>query len=283
MPPFGRCRLAKGVEEKGGESWEAALENVRRAATARGRAGVGGYAIEGTRAHERALRAGVPLESVLLGRGLREEPSSRERRLLEDLERSGCRVHVVPDEILTCLTDGRKIGAIVGLVRRTDPPALSEIVRLSAGRVPLVLVAVDVEDPGNVGALTRTALASGAGALIAVGISDPFHPRAVRVSMGSVFKLPILSYPDLPGCMRELAPSGLRSVAAVCSGGVPLPRARFGDRGVALFVGSEAFGLSDEASGIVDELVTVPMTPAVDSFSVNAAAAVILYEIGRES
>jgi TrmH family RNA methyltransferase len=138
-----------------------------------------------------------------------------------------------------------------------------------------------VEDPGNVGALTRTALASGAAALVGIGISDPYHPRAVRISMGSVFRLPILLYPKLDGFLDDLKRFDCMTVAAVSTDGTPLPGARFGERAVALLMGCEALGLPPATIAAVDARVTVPMVAQVDSLSVNAAAAVMLYEILR--
>jgi TrmH family RNA methyltransferase len=218
---------------------------------------------------------------VLLSREYRDDTTDRRQRLLEDLSRAGCRVHVVPGEIVASLTGGRSIGAIVGLVRFPESRSLAGVLGSEQGSRPVLLVAVDVEDPGNVGALTRTALASGAAALVGIGISDPFHPRAVRISMGSVFKLPILLYPNLDDFLQDLRPHDCMTVGAVSTGGTPLARARFGQRAVALLMGSEASGLSTDMTKAVDARVTVPMAAGVDSFSVNAAAAVILYEVQR--
>jgi TrmH family RNA methyltransferase len=213
---------------------------------------------------------------------LRDDDSPRARRLLDALDRAGCRLHLAPEEIVESLTEGRSSGGILGLVRREATSSLPDLLA-GGGARPILLVAVDVEDPGNVGALTRTALASGAVGLAAVGISDPFHPRAVRISRGSVFKLPVLQYPQAEPLLRELASLGISIVGAVSSGGVGLPRANFGRGGVALLVGSEAFGLPEGLLSRLDLRVTVPMVPDVDSFSVNAATAVILYEIRRST
>ena len=129
--------------------------------------------------------------------------------------------------------------------------------------------------------LPPPALASGCDGYVAVGRGDPYHPRAVRTSMGSVLKLPILRYEGVRPLVELLDRHGVRKVGAVSSGGNALPRASFGDRGVAVFLGSEAFGLGEETVDLMDERLTVPMIEGVDSFSVNAAAAIILYEIRR--
>jgi len=252
--------------------------DIRRSETARGRALLGCFAIEGTRAHERALRAGAPLQAVLLSESYRADPSSRVRRLLAELSGCGCRLETAPDAVLQAWSGGRDIGAVVGLVRLPRDAPLESVLRTNA---PLLLVGVEVQDPGNVGALVRTALASGCDGYVAVGHGDPFHPRAVRTSMGSVLKLPIFRYERVLPLVELLERHGVRKVGAVSSGGKPLPRARFGERGVAVFLGSEAFGLGREIEDRVDERVTVPMVAGVDSFSVNAAAAIMLYEIRR--
>ncbi len=75
---------------------------------------------------------------------------------------------------------------------------------------------------------------------------------------------------------------GVESVGAVASGGDPLPRAGLGGCATALWMGSEPFGLTGPARGRMRRLVTVPMAADVDSFSVNAAAAIVLYEIRRD-
>ena len=142
-------------------------------------------------------------------------------------------------------------------------------------------VAVDVEDPGNVGALTRTALASGAVALAAIGVSDPYHPRAVRTSRGSLFKLPIVRYTSAEPLLDELAKLSVRTFGAVSSGGVaPFEDPPDADP-LAIFLGNEAFGLPARIRDRMDRLLTIPMRPGVDSFSVNAVAAILLYEARR--
>ena len=124
--------------------------------------------------------------------------------------------------------------------------------------------------------------ASGA-AFAGVGITDPFHPKAVRTSMGNLFRGPTLRFATAAPLLAELRTLGVRTLGAVAHGGVPLHEAPLDARAVAVFMGSEAFGLPEEVTRAMDALVTIPMAAAVSSLSVNAAAAVFLYELRRRS
>jgi len=263
------------------DSWRGLLADLERSATARGRESLGCFSIEGTRVHERLLNAGRRPEAVLLSRAYRHSTAERAQRLILRLEESGCSIQVAPDETLSELTGGRDIGAVVGLVRLSSAPPLAEVLARPGTTPTLLLVLVDVEDPGNVGALVRTGLASGVAGIVAVGISDPYHPRAVRTSMGSLFKLPIVLRPALASLLEEFRKAGVVTLAAVSSGGQPLTRFRLQDDRAAVCVGNEAFGLAAEAVCAMDRRLTVPMASPIDSLSVNAAAAVVLYELRR--
>lgn len=247
--------------------------------TPKGREAAGCYSIEGIRLHERALRAGVPPAHVLVDTHWQKRPSPREQHLLADFQKAACPVTVVPDEVMAELTNGRSLGSILGLIPLPESPTLSRLMTQTVSS--LFLAVVDVVDPGNVGAMVRTAHASGCKALVAVGVSDPFHPKAVRTSMGSLFKLPVVRFDEVDALLAELRRLGIMSVGTAVSGGTPLPEATFAERGTAVLLGNEYFGLPDDLTARLDTLVTIPMVDGVDSFSVNAAAAIILYEIQR--
>lgn len=256
------------------------MADIRRARTRLGRDRLGRFGIEGTRLHERALRAGAPVETVLVGRDWAEREDPRVASLLAGLEGASCTIHVVPEPIVSELMEGRALGSIVGLVRAPPSTSLAALPSIGARRPQILLAAVDVEEPGNVGALVRTALAGGAAAFAGVGLSDPFHPKAVRTSMGALFRMPVLSFADGAALCEELRREGYQIVGTGSRGGRAPRDARFDPRRVALLVGSEPFGLAQEIHAASDLLLSIPMSDEVDSFSVNAAAAILLYEIG---
>ena len=133
-----------------------------------------------------------------------------------------------------------------------------------------LLVLDGVQDPGNVGAICRSAAAAGASALAVLhGTADPFGAKAVRASAGNVFRLTVAqaTWADL---------TGLDGYGASALGGTPLADAQVEAAGM-LVLGSEAHGLS---RGDL-KLVTIPVSDGVESLNVAAAAAVILFEIRR--
>jgi TrmH family RNA methyltransferase len=255
------------------------MEDVRRAATAKGRASVGAFLVEGRRMLERALGAGWAPRELLVGRGAAEGPGGVEE-LLARVVALGCPCHREPDAALLALAEGRRAGLFTALFDLPSSPRLTEL--LAERSAPAVfLVLVDVDEPGNVGALIRTALASDAAAAICVGSSDPFHPKAVRTSLGSLFKLPLTRLPSQDELLEALRAHGIHSLAAVAQGGGSLDRAAWPLGSVALLVGNEGQGLSERLRSGADGRVSIDLSAAADSFSVNAAAAVCLYEVKR--
>lgn len=262
---------------------------IRRVPSARGRRRAGLFSIEGTRLVERALRAGAPLEAVLVAERLARSADPRHGDLLAALPAADCSVTVAPDSVLAELTEGRDLGPILGLVRLPPPRSLADTLSAATpmtdgeatpGRhadLPLLLAAVDIVDPGNVGALTRTAHAAGAAALLAVGVSDPYHPRATRISRGSIFKLPVVEYDSAGSFLRDLATCNITLVGTTAGGGIALSQMEWPDSVTAILMGNEAEGLPTEVQAALDFNLTIPMAEGVDSYSVNAAAAIILY------
>jgi TrmH family RNA methyltransferase len=256
-----------------------AIEDVRRSVTAKGRAGLGAFAAEGRRMLERGLRAGYAPRDVLVAASLAESGDGALEALLARAAAQG-RVSLAPDAALLELSAGRRSGLLVALFavpERAPPSAL-----LAASPAPSVfLVLVDIEEPGNVGALVRTALASGAAGAICVGVTDPYHPKAVRTSLGSLFKLPLAHAAEGVQVLDALARAGVHSLAAVAREGESLDHAAWPRSSVAVLVGNESRGLAERLRGEADTRVSIDLSTAADSFCVNAAAAVCLYEAQR--
>ncbi len=155
-------------------------------------------------------------------------------------------------------------------IAKVRESAVSEAIAAArAARWPLVVLD-RIQDPGNVGAICRTAAASGAPALALLdGCADPFGAKSVRASAGNVFRLMIAraSWEDL---------SELDGYGAAAMGGAPLAESPLENAGM-IVLGSEAHGLSHSNL----KLVTIPLSDGVDSLNVAAAAALLLFEVRR--
>lgn len=261
--------------------WPGVAAMIRRVTTGKGRNASGLFAIEGTRLIERAVRAGAALETVLIGETFNAANDNRTQDLLAAVTAAGAGVVVAPDSIVADLTGGRDLGAIVGLVRRPPPLAPADLMASSGGPPGLFLAGIDIMDPGNAGALVRTAHAAGATAFLAVGTTDPFHPRATRISRGSILRLPVAAFASADELVVALQRLGVRTVATAATGGTLLPNLGPMPGPTAVLMGNEGSGLPESVQQAVDLVVTIPMPTGVDSFAVNAAAAIVLYEFGR--
>ncbi len=250
------------------------LADIERVGTPRGRRTFGRYAIEGIRLAERAVRAGIRPSHALVSTSFDDERSNRVQSLLRELREGGTLIEVAPDDVLLTLSEGRKDGNIVTLVTLPASRTLHSLIEAA----PVLLVACDVEDPGNIGAMARTSLAAGA-PFLTVGRSDLYHPRAVRIGRGSHFRIVHRHYESYDDFAKECAQENVTLYASVSSGGLtPRDLAERLRRPAALLMGQEAFGLSREAIEASEERVTIPMATPMDSLSVSAASAILLYE-----
>ena len=150
---------------------------------------------------------------------------------------------------------------VVAIYRRDDLPR---------GTRPVTLALWRVADPGNVGTLLRSADAFDAGVALSPGCADPTSPKALRASMGAVFRVPLAGFDEAPG----------RRIALVPSGGVPLPELAL-DGEVALVLGAEREGLPEAVLARCDERATIPQPGRAESLNVAMAGTVALYELAR--
>jgi len=200
--------------------------------------------------------------------------------LVRALARAGAEIAHVSQKVMDAMSPARSSSGLVALAAR--PPVALE--RLYLGPAPLVVVAVDVQDPGNVGAIARVAEAGGASGMVAAGASaDPFGWKALRGSMGSSLRLPVVAAsPD--AAVAEARVHGCRVIAAVARDGRSVRWVYDVDftGPVAILIGSEGRGLSPELAAEADERIAIPMQPPVESLNAAVAAALIVYEARRQ-
>lgn len=247
---------------------------VRRLRALKEKAGGELMLLEGPKLVAEALGSGVELveaaASARLARGVRAG-------VVDALRGAGVPVRLVDDAILASLSEAETSQGVLALARR---PAFDEE-RIFAG-TPLVLVAVGIQDPGNVGALLRSAEAAGAtGAYLTDGAADPFSWKALRGSMGSAFRLPQRRRISTADALARLRARGIGVIAAAAGAGLPYYEADL--RGsVALLLGPEGSGLPAGVTAGADLSVSIPMSRGVESLNVGVAAGVLLFEAARQ-
>jgi TrmH family RNA methyltransferase len=229
--------------------------------------------LEGTRLVQDAIGAGLELIEVAAS----SRPDPERDALLALLEHGGARVHRVEPELLQSISELETGPGLVAIARR---PRLREAASFGPGA--LVLVAAGVQNPGNLGALLRTAEAAGAtAALVGPGCADPFGWKSLRGAMGSAFRLPLARFDELPPLIERVREAGLRLIASEPAGGTPWDGIDY--RGaIALAVGGEGGGLPAALLEAAAQRVHIPMPPAVDSLNVAVAAGVLFFEAARQ-
>ena len=151
-----------------------------------------------------------------------------------------------------------------------------------AMQAPLVVVAIDLQDPGNVGAIVRVAEAAGATGVIAAAASaNPWGWKALRGSMGSALRLPTMHGVGADRAVADARGRRCRIVAAVPRDGQSVFEVDLTGP-VAVLIGGEGQGLSPSLVDAADVCVTIPMQPPVDSLNAAVTAAIILYEVRRQ-
>jgi RNA methyltransferase, TrmH family len=233
--------------------------------------------LDGAHLVSEALAAGVHLREAIVDGG--STARAEIAALIEQLSRAGVDVAAAPAAVMHAISPVRSPSAVVAL---GDRPAPRERDLFAGGPgPPLVVVAVDVQDPGNLGAIVRVAEAARASGVVAAGASaDPFGWKALRGSMGSALRLPI-GVGDASQAIAEARRRGCRIVAAAPRGG----RSVFDvdlTGPTAMAIGGEGRGLPDPILADADERVTIPMQAPVESLNAAVTAAVILYEAYRQ-
>ncbi|MDH3679875.1 MAG: 23S rRNA (guanosine(2251)-2'-O)-methyltransferase RlmB [Acidimicrobiia bacterium] len=243
-----------------------------------GARGLGGDQVEGRHAVRELLLAGLrPVREVLIG---------------DDLDRA---------DIIDDITDlagelgvplraiGRKrlaaeaaTGSHQGVIARAAPVPEHPLDELVAGPEPFLLVLDGVTDPGNLGAVLRTAECAGV-----TGVVLPRHrsvhltPTVTKAAAGAIEHLPMAVVGGIPAALTRLAESGVTTVGLDAGGDRPLFGSLPAVDGVALVLGAEGRGLSRLVRERVDMLVAIPLRGGLNSLNIAAAAAIACFEVVR--
>jgi TrmH family RNA methyltransferase len=262
----------------------AAVMAARKLARRQERARRGAFLVEGPE----VIREAVPyLERVFAS----ADAVGREAELLGRVRAHGAQVVEVADDVLASLADTVTPQGMVGVA--TMPAAELGTTLDAVGAIapaPLLVVLCEARDPGNVGAIIRSADAGGADAVVlTAGSADPTNPKAVRASAGSLFHLPVVTDAGADDLLAALRARGIQLVAAAPQGAVPFTRVDL-TRPTALVFGNEAHGLGEALLAACDVAAAAPIhagpragrSGSAESLNLAATVAVFVYEAARQ-
>ena len=231
--------------------------------------------LEGPRTLSEALAAGIEPSVVVTAESVIDLPPVAD--VLEQLA-AGVELLALTDQAFQSVAPAVSPQPVLALV---DKPRA--VMPGSLAHDDLVLVLVGVSDPGNTGTIIRTAEACAARCVVVVGGADPWAPKAVRASAGSVLRVPVLLTDDAGTALEALRTAGATLVAADPRKGVAHDSGVLAatHSPVALVLGSESHGLDDSVYGLVDHQVRIPMAGDTESLNVAMAATLLAFEYRR--
>ena len=190
-------------------------------------------------------------------------------------EKADC--YIISDKLFNTVSDTKNPQGILAVCAKLKYE-IKDIIRKNG----FYVIAEEMNDPGNLGTVIRTAHAAGAnGVILSAGSVDLYNPKVLRSTMGSVFKVPVIQNADLECITSFMKKNGIKIYAAHLKG-----KKNYFDldqkSGCAFMLGNEARGLSDKAAAMCDCLIRIPMPGQAESLNASVAAAVLIYEAVRQ-
>lgn len=230
--------------------------------------------LEGPRTLSEALAAGIEPSAVVTAQSAMDSPPVRD--VLDQLN-PGVEVMVLTDQAFHSVAPTASPQPVLALA---DKPQAG--IPGSVAREDLVLVLVGVSDPGNTGTIIRVADACAACCVVVVGGADPWAPKAVRASAGSVLRVPVVLAADAGAALKALQAAGASVVAADSREGEAHDSGVLaGPSPVALVLGSESHGLDHSICTLAHSRVRIPMAGDAESLNVAMAATLLAFEYRR--
>lgn len=252
---------------------KAQLKQLRALKQKRGRTSQGKFLIEGAHLCWEALRSGASLELLLYtqdGFGIAEI-----KEVLSEAQKRGISNLRVTSAVLKSLADTVTPQGVLAVAHQ-------QVTSIPLDRGKILLLLDRVQDPGNVGTIIRTADAAGAdGVILARETADPYSPKVLRSTMGSIFHLPIQVDAEPHTVVADLKKRGFRIFVAEPRAKRSHTQIRY-PRRFLLAVGNEARGVRKGLRPLADELIRVPIRGRAESLNVSLATGIILYEALRQ-
>ncbi|MBR1478320.1 MAG: RNA methyltransferase [Lachnospiraceae bacterium] len=184
---------------------------------------------------------------------------------------------IVADDLFLKISDTETPQGILTLLRR--PEHSDDIFSDKNG---LYIALENMGDPGNLGTIIRTAEAAGVkGVLVSNDSVDIYNPKAVRATMGAIYRVPFLYKENIRGSLQEIKNAGIKLYAAHLKGKSYYDEMNY-TSGCCFIIGNESRGITEETASLADEYIRLPMEGSVESLNASMAAGILMYEAYRQ-
>jgi TrmH family RNA methyltransferase len=233
------------------------------------------FLIEGTKMVEEALRDKTGVKMVLASPALVQHHG---KSVLKLAEAGGIDILWISGKLLDAVSESKTPQPVMAVVRMKEHTEDE----LFAHNSQLIVIAHQLQDPGNLGTIIRTAEAvAAAGVAITPNTVDPYSAKSVRASMGSILRLPVVQIGDIAAFIKLCKQKGFQTVATLVTG----EKTHFDidlTKPTVVILGQEGTGLPHHLIADVDLCIRIPMAAAIDSLNVATSSAVLLYEAVRQ-
>lgn len=208
----------------------------------------------------------------------------KEKQLVEEKRRlSGCQFEILADTVMNQVSDTKTPQGVLCVVSQENQgDKWLEKELTDPAKVPLLLLLDNLQDPGNMGTILRTAEAAGVtGIIMSADCVDIYNPKVIRSTMGSVFRVPFIRVEDVTEVIGRMKACGIQTYATHLQGAVPYDEPDY-HGAAAFFIGNEGNGLRDEVAELADTYIKIPMEGQVESLNAAIAATVVIFEVARQ-
>lgn len=190
----------------------------------------------------------------------------------------GIKTELLDDSVFDHVSDTKTPQGILCVARQRQ----DSLLEVSGGENPLLLVLDNIQDPGNLGTIVRTAEGAGiTGIIMSEDCVDIYNPKTIRSTMGSVYRMPFVYVEDLVKTICCLKQKGIRFLAAHLKGSCAYDEVCYCQKS-AFLIGNEGNGLRKEVAKCADQYIKIPMCGQVESLNAAVAASVLMFEAARQ-
>ncbi len=232
------------------------------------------FFIEGIKFVEEAIKYNAEIIKVLVSEKFLKTSSGN--KILSLINFEGCEVFLLSQKLFNEVSDTENPQGIMAIIKQNQ-----SLLNTFENANNFYLILDTIQDPGNLGTIIRTADAAGVtGVILSKGCVDLYNPKVLRATMGSIFHLPVFFSEDIIETISNIRSKGIKIIAAFLNGSVSCFEMDAIDN-IAVIIGNEANGISEELAAQADLLVKIPMPGKAESLNASIAAALIMFEVVR--